>query len=77
MSRTRRPFEFLICLLLVVPAWAGHTLTPQEQKIVAAWLSGHPHFRAATDKVCDCVDDLREIRTGEGGVWNPTGGYRP
>jgi hypothetical protein len=77
MSSTRFVFGFLICVAFVVPAWAGHTLTPQEQKIVASWLLGHPHFRVATDGDCDCSDDIQQMKAGDGGIWRPVPDYHP
>jgi hypothetical protein len=77
MSSSRFAFCVLICLALALPAWAGHTLAPQEQKILAAWLSGHPTFSAATDKDCDCSEDIQEMRVGSGGVWRPVPDYHP
>jgi hypothetical protein len=67
----------LIWFALVQPVWAGRTLAPEEQKILAAWLSGHPHFRAATDKDCDCSEGIQEMKAGGGGVWRPVPDYHP
>jgi hypothetical protein len=58
------------CLVLVVslfaalPAWCGHSLTTQEQKILNVWLSKHPAYRAATDADCNCLDDIQQMKTG-------------
>jgi hypothetical protein len=58
------------CLVLVVslfaalPAWCGHSLTTQEQKILNVWLSKHPAYRAATDADCSCLDDIQQMKTG-------------
>jgi hypothetical protein len=77
MSNSRLVFGFLIRLLFALPAWAGHTLTPQELKTEAAWLSGHPHFRAAVDGDCDCSEDIQQMKVGDGGVWRPVLDYHP
>lgn len=77
MTSTRITFGLLICLLLVVPAWAGHTLTSQEQKILAAWLSRNSHFRGAADGDCDCSEDIQQMKAGSGGVWHPIPDYHP
>jgi hypothetical protein len=77
MSSIRFAFGILTLLLLVAPAWAGHTLTSQEQKILAFWLSEHSHFRAATDGDCDCSDDIQQMKAGDGGVWRPVPDYHP
>src|SRR5581483_7419823 len=49
----------LVCSALAMPAWAGHTLTAQEQKVLQSWLAHHPEYRAATDEDCDCADDFK------------------
>jgi hypothetical protein len=70
----------LLLVLLVcldVPAWAGHTLTPQEQKIVRAWLMQHPDYRVATDADCNCAEHIRQMRAGSGGQWKPVPDYHP
>jgi len=77
MSSTRLALGVLICVALIQPAWAGHTLAPQEKRILGAWLSGHPHFRAATDRDCDCSEDVLQMRAGDGGVWRPVPDYHP
>ena len=63
--------------LLGLPAWAGHTLSPQEQKVVRAWLVQHPEYRLATDADCKCPEDIRKMRAGSGGVWKPVPDYHP
>ena len=77
MSSTRLTFAFLISALLIVPAWGGHTLRPQDQKILEAWLGQHPEFRAAKDTDCDCAEDIQQMKTGYGGAWTPVPDYRP
>jgi hypothetical protein len=64
-------------LLSALPAWCGHTLTKQEQRILDGWLSQHPTYRAATDKDCDCSDDIEQMKTGYGGNWTPYPDYHP
>lgn len=65
----------LACLDL--PAWAGHTLTPQEQKIVKSWLTQHPAYRDATDADCNCAEHIRQMKAGYGGQWKSVPHYRP
>jgi hypothetical protein len=77
MSSSRFPFCVLICLALALPAWASHTLASQEQKILVAWLSGHTQYRAATNKDCDCEEDIQQMKAGSGGVWRPVPDYFP
>jgi hypothetical protein len=67
----------LICTALVQPAWGGHTLTLQEQKILDAWLAGHPEYRAAADGDCNCAEDIQQMRKGYGGSWRPVPDYHP
>jgi hypothetical protein len=77
MPNVRFAFGVLFCFVLALPAWAGHTLAPQEQRILATWLSGHPTFRAATDNDCNCSEDIQEMKVGSGGVWRPVMDYHP
>ena len=77
MSVLRFAFGIPICFVLAFPAWAGHTLSPREQKIQAGWISGHPNFRVATDKDCDCADDIKQMKAGSGGVWSSVLDYHP
>jgi hypothetical protein len=67
----------LVCSALTVPAWAGHTLTAQEQKVLQSWLAYHAEYRAATDEDCDCADDIQQMKAGFGGVWKPVSDYHP
>src|ERR1039458_2890658 len=77
MSSSRFAFCVLICLALALPAWASHTLAPQEQKILTVWLSGHAQYRAAANKDCDCEEDIQKMKAGSGGVWRPVPDYFP
>jgi hypothetical protein len=77
MTSTRFAIGFLICLLFVVPAWAGHTLTSQEQKILVVWLSRNSDFRVAEDGDCDCSEDIQQMKVGSGGVWRSVPDYHP
>jgi hypothetical protein len=65
------------CLVLGLPAWCGHTLTAQEQKVLEGWLARHAEFRIATDEDCDCADDIKQMRAGAGGAWKPVPDYHP
>jgi hypothetical protein len=75
------PLRSISLLVLIaclnLPAWAGHALTPQEQKIVRAWLTQHPDYRVATDADCNCAEDIRQMREGSGGQWKPVPDYHP
>ena len=70
-------FTLLATLFSALPAWCGHTLTQQQQKILDAWLSQRPSYRAATDPDCNCSDDIQQMRTGYGGNWTPYPDYHP
>jgi hypothetical protein len=70
-------FLLVAILFSTLPAWCGHTLTKQEQKVLAVWLSQHPTNRAATDADCDCADDIQQMRTGYDGHWTPYPDYHP
>src|SRR5713226_6300931 len=61
MNTSGRCMLFLVaCLLLGLPAWCGHTLTAQEQRVLKGWLAQHPKFRVATEEDCDCADDIKQ-----------------
>ena len=70
-------FLLVACLLWVAPAWSGHTLTAQEQKVLQVWLAQHAEYRLATDEDCDCADDIKKIKAGSGGAWKPIPDYHP
>jgi hypothetical protein len=63
--------------MLAAPAWAGHTLSLEEQQVLKRWLAGHLHYRQATDEDCDCAGDIQQMRTGYGGAWKPVRDYHP
>jgi hypothetical protein len=67
----------LATLLSSVPAWCGHTLTQQDQKILDNWLSKHPAYSAATDADCGCPEDIQQMKTGYGGNWPSVPDYHP
>jgi hypothetical protein len=78
MNTLGRSTLFLpVCLLLSLPAWCGHTLTAQEQKVLEGWLGQHSEFRLATDEDCYCADDIRDMKAGSGGAWKPVPDYHP
>ena len=74
---TRFILVLTACLLLSAPAWSGHTLTAQEQKVLENWLTHHSEYRIATDEDCDCADDIKQMKAGSGGVWKPVPDYHP
>ncbi|MBZ5702087.1 MAG: hypothetical protein LAN84_09590 [Acidobacteriia bacterium] len=74
---TKWLFLLMACLVLVVPAWGGHTLTAEEKKVLESWLTRHPEYRVATDEDCDCADDIKQMRVGSGGAWKPVPDYHP
>ncbi len=65
---TKFLFLLMACLVLVVPAWSGHTLTAREQKVLESWLAHHLEYRIATDEDCDCADDIKQMKAGWGGA---------
>ena len=77
MLVTRWLALLMACLVLVVAAWSGHTLTAKEQKVLESWLANHPEYRIATDEDCDCVDDIKQMRAGYGRFQKPVPDYRP
>ena len=74
---TRIAFLLISPLLLAAPAWGGHTLTAQDQKVLKGWLSKHPEDRLATDEDCDCAGDIAQMKAGYGGKWKPVPDYHP
>jgi hypothetical protein len=66
-----------VLLLLAWPAQGEHTLTSQQHKVLARWLAGHPQFRSAEDRDCDCATDIERIREGSGGNWQAIPDYHP
>lgn len=74
---SKRVILLVACLLWAAPAWCGHTLTPQEQKVLKNWLAQHAEYRLATDEDCDCAEDIREMKAGSGGAWKPVPDYHP
>jgi len=74
---TKYAFLLTACLVLTVPAWGGHTLAAQEQRVLKTWLDRHPEYRLATDEDCECADDIKQIRAGYGGAWKPVPDYHP
>ena len=77
MSKLRIVLVAVFGTVLVAPAWAGHTLAPQEKRVLAVWLAQHPSFRAATNQDCSCAEDIQEMKAGDGGVWRPVPDYHP
>jgi hypothetical protein len=73
----RSLFLLIACLLWVIPAWSGHTLTAQEQKVLKSWLAQHSEYRLATDEDCDCAEEIKQIKAGTGGAWKPVPDYHP
>jgi hypothetical protein len=67
----------LATLLSSAPAWCGHTLTPQDQKIIDSWLAQHRTYSIATDADCGCPEDIQQMKTGYGGSWPPVPDYHP
>jgi hypothetical protein len=77
MCRSRVAVGVLILVVLITPAWGGHTLTSQEQKFLGVWLARHPDFRVATDSDCDCAEDIQQMKKGYEGGWPPVPDYHP
>lgn len=77
MFSSRVAFGVLAWLVLVTPAWGGHTLTSQEQGTLTTWLARHPEFRVATDADCGCPEDIQKMKTGYGGNWTAVPDYHP
>lgn len=74
---TKRILALIGGLLLIPPAWGGHTLSSEEQQVLKGWLVLHPEYRRAIDEDCDCTGDIQQMRAGSGGVWKPVPDYHP
>ena len=70
-------FIFAACLAFIEPAWCGHTLRPQQQRVLQSWLIHHKEYRIATDEDCDCPEEIEQMRTQSVGVWKPVPDYHP
>jgi hypothetical protein len=70
-------FLLMASVMLAVPAWSGHTLSPEEHQVLRDWLGRHPKYRPAKDKDCDCAGNIEEMRQGKGGDWKPVRDYHP
>lgn len=70
-------FLLTACLVLVAPAWSGHSLTAQEQKVLKGWLTHHAKYGLATDEDCDCAGDIEQMKTGYSGLIKPVRDYHP
>jgi hypothetical protein len=70
-------FLLTVCLVMTVPAWAGHTLSTEEQQALKNWLSRHSAYRQAIDEDCDCAGDIEQMKTGYGGLTKPVRNYHP
>jgi hypothetical protein len=64
-------------MLLTGTAWANYTLTSAQQKILDAWLAGHPTYRVATDADCQCAMNIQDMRTGAGDSSSAVPDYHP
>jgi hypothetical protein len=56
---------------------ASHTLNANQQRVINFWLQHHPEYRLATDNDCQCVDAIRRMRQGYGGIYKPVPDYHP
>lgn len=72
------------CLLFLVlacvssgVAWARHSLTTQERKVLGNWLRAHKQYRIAVDDDCGCDGDISQMKRGYGGDWTPVSDYHP
>jgi hypothetical protein len=57
-----------IAFFLPVSAEAATSVPNSGQRaVLTAWLNRNPQFRLATEKDCDCGDDIKQVRTN--GPW--------
>ena len=64
--KTRFVFILVACLAAVQPAWCGHALNPQQQRILQKWLGQHRVFRIATDADCQCNKAIEDMKADSG-----------
>jgi hypothetical protein len=60
--KTRLVFVVAACLAGVQPVWCGHTLNPQQQKVLQQWLGQHRAYRLATDADCQCSRAIEDMK---------------
>jgi hypothetical protein len=73
----KRLVLFAILFFTALPAWCGHSLEPQEERVLKEWLTRNPEYRAATDADCNCPEDIQQMKAGYGGDWKPVPDYHP
>jgi hypothetical protein len=67
-----------LLLLASSSGWGSHTLSNQQQSVLAAWLSNHPSYRQATDRDCECTNQIETLRQGwPDDGWPPVPDYHP
>lgn len=64
--KTKFTFLFVVCLAVVEPAWCGHTLNPQQQRVLRSWLAQHTVYRIARDADCQCDKAIEDMKADSG-----------
>ena len=52
-------------------------VSPEQSRVVAAWLAKHSHARLAVDSDCRCDEELKRVRTTADGAWKAQPTYHP
>jgi hypothetical protein len=88
MARVREGVGLLL-LMVMVPVYGqtkaqsqqsprlSHTPTQAEERALQGWLAKHAEYRVARDEDCECLEDIKQLKTGAGGVWKPVPDYHP
>lgn len=64
------------CLLISSTDAATSVLNGGQRAALSAWLNRNPQFRLATEKDCNCDDDIRQVR--KSGPWGePVPDFEP
>lgn len=50
---------------------------PQQAKVLQKWLEMNKEYRMATLEDCNCIDDVKLMRLGDGEVRKPQPAYQP
>ena len=74
-----------LILLAMLVAGANPTLAAELPSYIRAshldairtWLDAHSQYRLAIDDDCHCAKDIEDLRSGDGGAWNPQRDIHP
>ncbi len=71
---------FAILVAATMPVLADDVpdyIAASHRQAIRTWLNDHPTYRLATPADCQCDDDIKLLRQGDGGAWAPQPSYEP